>query len=149
MLYLKKFNENISDDEYNRIKVFCEEYLSYLLDDDNIELEIYNDKTSIDISIRFIDTWIYLSNITYILIPFFEFLKDEYEIIPFDISYLGYNKKNVNILDKKSILYICDINGQNDYYNIDDIVNNKFNDCIIHSLEFSIRNKDGNLKKIQ
>ncbi len=89
MKYLKKFNESARElvSLRNKLKIFCDENLAYLIDDgysiyqssDSGKISIIIAKTALVNNMATKFTW---DEVKYDFIPFYELLKSKYNLIP-------------------------------------------------------------------
>lgn len=115
MKYLKNFNEAIT--EIDELQQFCEEHLTYLLDNNEFEFEVRDDiygkkwsKIKYIIHLRKPKTGFYWNEVKDNFIPFLFLLNDKFNINRNEVNFLISTKFN----DSK-------------YFLIDDVLNDKFN----------------------
>ncbi len=127
MKYIVKFNEKY---DILDIESYCRNYLSYMLDDPNIYLEVIDSKTLSQcrktfpiISIRSKQDRIKWDDIKDYFIPF------------------------VNILVKEYNIYRIEINGLNTFGTIQNIINDNIGNISIYKIDIIFRDNQENFRK--
>jgi hypothetical protein len=123
MKHLKRFNEGLSEDDFNELKKFCESCLAYLLDD-GLEIEFnetyFEEEIFYDITL-FSENGFYWNQIKDDYIPFIQLLSSRYEIVPFrkgtsDVIKIGNNSVGASYYTYDNIIKDnCKNSKNNDY----------------------------------
>lgn len=146
MKYLQKFNEALIDKEFNKkLIAFCEEHLSYLMDNIDLEIEIdlkYSTRSNsdgilLDLNFTGHEDFVYLSDIKDSLIPFFIVLMDNYELATFSPTKFHNTKPD-------SILYVYYIDEKSldkkvAFYTEKDILSGRLKDCMVNIISILIK----------